>query len=68
MTQEELIEKGYVYMSYRKAYSLKTDIAVLSIPRQIVCEDKLTYNMMLKKLTSCHIGTSSTFETLTITS
>ena len=68
MTREELLEKGYKLMTYKKVNAMKTDISILSIPRQVVCEDALTYNGLLSKFQKCHIGTSSTFINLTITS
>ena len=68
MTKEELIAKGYVPITYKEVHAMKTDIAVLSIPRQVVCEDLATYNKLLAKLRECHIGTSSRRELLTITS
>jgi len=68
MTRDELIAKGYVPITYKEVNAMKTDIAVLSIPRQVVCEDISTYNKLLGKLQECHIGTSSRREFLTITS
>lgn len=68
MTREELLERGYKLITYREVNAMKTDMQVLSIPRQVVCEDKLTFDKLTSKLSQCFIGTSCTVENLTITS
>jgi hypothetical protein len=67
-TRTELINEGRVFISDNEVYNLKTDIQVLRVPGQVVCETPAGYNSLLSKLQACNIGTSSTFENLTITS